>query len=74
MTAVEPSVEFKDGAIRPVFRNDIYQTTTREMISAEAFFTVGPSPAEGIKQLPARAEVFISIHFDWGQVVSAIEL
>jgi hypothetical protein len=66
-------VEFQDGTIWQVSHNDMVQITTHEMISAEAFSRVAPPLAEGTKQQRARAEVFISIHFEWGQIASALK-
>jgi hypothetical protein len=43
-------VEFQDGTIWPVFRNEVCQITTHEMISAEAFFTVVSMLTAGDKQ------------------------
>ena len=57
-------VEFQDGTIWPVFRNDMGHITTHEMISAKAFFTVVPPLAEGGEQQRSRAEVLLQIHFD----------
>jgi len=53
------AVDCQDGTIWPVFRIEIGQITTHEMISAQAFSTAAPPLAEGGEQQRPGAEVFI---------------